>query len=60
MIKETKKVYEVIIDYWMDLHKECMEKWLSVGNITCVYCRSEVWKDYGANKSLDGNYICLE
>ena len=42
------------------LHKECMEKWLDVGNITCVYCRSEVWKDYGTNKSLDGNYICLE
>lgn len=42
------------------LHKECMEKWLGVGNITCVYCRSEVWKDYGINKSLDGDYICLD
>ena len=42
------------------LHKECMEKWLGVGNVTCVYCRSDVWKDYYKNKSADGNYICLD
>ena len=41
-------------------HLECMEKWLSVGNLTCVYCRSDVWKDYGINKSENGNYNCLE
>ena len=40
-------------------HLECMEKWLSVGNLTCVYCRSDVWKDYGINTSIDG-YICLQ
>ena len=28
------------------LHIECMEKWLNMGNTTCVYCRSEVWKNY--------------
>ena len=41
------------------LHKECMEKWLSIGNTTCVYCRSDVWKDYNNNKSADGGYFCL-
>ena len=28
------------------VHKSCMEKWLSLGKIQCVYCRSDVWKDY--------------
>ena len=41
------------------LHKECMEKWLSVGNVTCVYCRSSVWENYNNNKSVDGEYYCL-
>lgn len=28
------------------IHKLCMEKWLSLGKSQCVYCRSDVWKDY--------------
>ena len=28
------------------LHKTCMEQWLNIGHQTCVYCRSECWKDY--------------
>lgn len=28
------------------LHKDCMEQWLTSGHQTCVYCRSECWKDY--------------
>ena len=42
------------------IHKECMEKWLSVGNTTCVYCRSDKWKDYDNNKSTDGEYYCIK
>ena len=35
------------------IHKLCMEKWLSLGKSTCVYCRSDVWKDYGIKKEND-------
>ena len=35
------------------IHKSCMEKWLSLGKTTCVYCRSDVWKDYGIEKEND-------
>ena len=28
------------------MHKGCIEKWLSMDKKTCVYCRSEVWKNY--------------
>jgi hypothetical protein len=30
------------------IHKKCVEKWL-ISNNTCVYCRSEIWKNYGDN-----------
>jgi hypothetical protein len=33
------------------IHKTCMEKWLENGQKTCIYCRSEVWKDYGKKHS---------
>lgn len=33
------------------IHKSCMEKWLTLGKSSCVYCRSDVWKDY--NKELN-------
>jgi len=29
------------------VHKGCMEKWLASGKKNCIYCRSDVWKDYG-------------
>ena len=29
------------------IHQTCMEKWLQMGKTSCVYCRSEVWKNYG-------------
>jgi hypothetical protein len=32
------------------IHKECMEKWLGMGKSNCVYCRSDVWKDYLKNE----------
>ncbi len=28
------------------LHKQCIEKWLSMGKENCVYCRSSIWKSY--------------
>jgi len=28
------------------VHKGCMEKWLANGKKNCIYCRSDVWKDY--------------
>ena len=37
------------------IHLECMEKWLEMGNKTCVYCRSNVWKNY----NLNDEYQCL-
>lgn len=42
------------------VHKGCMEKWLKSGKKNCIYCRSDVWKDYGKdkdnNKSSTGEY----
>ena len=40
MINETNEVYDVIKDYWMDLHEECMisnptRKSLTLGQIMC-------------------------
>lgn len=32
------------------IHKKCVEKWLESNN-TCVYCRSDIWKNYGSAKS---------
>lgn len=37
------------------LHLECMEKWLEMGNKTCVYCRSNVWQNY----NLKDEYLSL-
>lgn len=37
------------------IHKECMEKWLEMGNKTCVYCRSPVWQNY----TLENDYLSL-
>jgi hypothetical protein len=28
------------------LHLKCAIKWINMGQVSCVYCRSEVWKDY--------------
>ena len=27
-------------------HINCMRKWLNMGKDTCVYCRSDIWKNY--------------
>lgn len=43
------------------IHKHCIEKWLE-SKKTCVYCRSEVWKDYGkiVHKIVKkGDYVVL-
>lgn len=37
------------------IHKECMKKWLENGHKTCIYCRSEVWKDFG-KKETESKY----
>jgi Ring finger domain len=40
------------------VHEKCIEKWLQQHN-TCIYCRSDVWKQYhndGANKKT-GDYV---
>jgi len=31
------------------LHRECMESWLKCGDISCCYCRSDIWKEYLKN-----------
>jgi len=33
------------------VHKGCMEKWLKSGKKNCIYCRSDVWKDYNKDKA---------
>tara|TARA_B100000767_G_scaffold57479_2_gene53199 strand:+ start:507 stop:1133 length:627 start_codon:yes stop_codon:yes gene_type:complete len=38
------------------IHRLCMEKWIDMGNFSCVYCRSSVWKKYNKNQ----RYISLE
>lgn len=38
------------------LHAHCIKKWLTMGNRTCVYCRSNVWSQYLENKN---NYQSL-
>ena len=40
MINETNKVYEIIEEYWRNLHNECMEsnptrKSLTLGQLAC-------------------------
>lgn len=32
------------------VHKKCMDRWLQT-NDTCVYCRSDVWKQFGNHES---------
>jgi len=42
------------------VHKGCMEKWLASGKKNCIYCRSDVWKNYGKKEKpvvvKDGEY----
>jgi hypothetical protein len=33
-----------------NIHSECMEIWLGTGKITCVYCRSDVWRRYRGHR----------
>ena len=44
------------------IHKECMEKWLRMGKSNCVYCRSDVWKDYlnSENEYKNLNSVLVE
>ena len=34
------------------IHQKCVEKWLTT-NDTCVYCRSDIWKQYGGNCNIN-------
>jgi hypothetical protein len=37
------------------LHLDCAKKWINMGNSTCVYCRSEVWKEYEKEELRERN-----
>lgn len=42
------------------IHDKCIEKWLEKNN-TCVYCRSNVWKNYKQeNGELKGKYVKIK
>lgn len=36
------------------VHTACIKQWLKHGQKKCVYCRSEVWKDFGKEKGKIG------
>lgn len=39
------------------VHEKCIEKWLEK-NKTCVYCRSDVWKNYNHDGAINkGKYV---
>lgn len=60
---EEKSSYEEIVkcpDCRNIFHQECVKKWLNIGNSTCVYCRSHVWRDFNNNNDEgEQNYINL-
>lgn len=35
------------------IHQACIQKWLQMGKKNCVYCRSDVWKNFGKKKSSE-------
>jgi len=37
------------------IHKDCMEKWLGMGKISCPYCRTECWSQYGKEENKGGH-----
>ncbi len=39
------------------IHNQCMKKWIKMGKINCVYCRSDVWKNF--TKKIHNEYINL-
>ncbi len=45
------------------IHDKCMKKWIKMGKISCVYCRSDIWINYDKKldnkKSNNTNYINL-
>ena len=59
---EAKKSDEEIVkcpDCKNIFHEDCVKKWLNIGNSTCVYCRSHVWRDFNNNLEGEQNYINL-
>ena len=40
------------------VHTECIQKWLDLGNETCVYCR-ENWSNFNQASSFSGKYMNL-
>lgn len=32
------------------VHTDCVQKWLSLGNSTCIYCRGS-WEEFNSKKS---------
>jgi hypothetical protein len=41
-------------------HKKCFNKWLENSNYkNCVYCRSNVWKEYSKKNGNTNDYISL-
>lgn len=41
------------------IHTECMKRWIQSGsNKSCVYCRSDIWQQWGKQQTHD--YVCLE
>lgn len=47
--KETQEILLCPVCLNM-IHKECMRSWLLCGDLSCVYCRSDIWKEYLKNE----------
>jgi hypothetical protein len=41
------------------VHDKCIEKWLEK-NTTCVYCRSDVWKNYNHDSTSKSKYVKIQ
>jgi hypothetical protein len=39
------------------LHVDCAKKWINMGKTSCVYCRSNIWKDYKKEELNEGKVV---
>ena len=39
------------------LHLDCAKKWIGMGKSTCIYCRSNVWREYKKEELREGKPI---
>ncbi len=55
LLKDTKLISCPTCHH--NIHEKCMKKWIENGKTSCVYCRSDVWKNY--MKSSSNTYVNL-